>query len=81
MQSPAEGFFRSSDPVRMPNDPPLPNGESDEVNVGLSVLAVDIPVGTHTVAMIFSPVWNSTWDAVLPPLVSLDSWTLHSHRI
>ncbi|KAH8821971.1 hypothetical protein F5884DRAFT_746259 [Xylogone sp. PMI_703] len=78
IQSPTSSF-RTLQPIRLASDPPLPEGEKDLSNPGVRVLAIDIPAGTHTVAVMFSPVWNATWLPLTPAPVPLEKWNLTSH--
>lgn len=79
LQSPPDAVFRVLDAVRLPTDPGLPDGGTDDANTATRVLAVDMPPGTHTVAVMFSPLWTEDQVAKLPSIVPLDQWTLESH--
>jgi hypothetical protein len=80
--SPPKASFKTVKPIRNLHDPPLPEGEEDLPNTGISVLAVDIPSGNHTVAIIFSPVWDSSGEKSLKLSnpIPLEQWSLASHQ-
>ncbi|CRG86076.1 hypothetical protein PISL3812_03079 [Talaromyces islandicus] len=59
IQSPEGLTFRTVKAARGESSPNLPGGETDPENSGVQVLAVDIPAGTHTIAVIFSPAWDA----------------------
>jgi hypothetical protein len=71
--------FRTVEATRGEYSPDLPEGETDPENSGVRVLAIDIPAGTHTIAVIFSPVWDDSREPAVPPPVDLKDWTLISH--
>jgi hypothetical protein len=79
LQSPTSAAFTTLSPDRLSADPPLPSGQTDLPNPGVTVLAIDVPAGTQTVAVLFSPLWNSSCTVLAPSLVALDSWSLTSH--
>lgn len=78
--SPANGGFQTLDTSRSPADPPEPTDYPDLPNPGVSVLAFDVPAGTQTVSILFSPQWNSSFTASNPPEVALAQWSLTSHN-
>jgi hypothetical protein len=80
LQSPETAIFRTLQPYRLPGDPPLPENETDMPNLGVSVLTIDIPPGSETIAVVFSPMWGHTWKTMVPPLVALERWSLTSHN-
>ena len=80
IQSPAGGQFNTLQPVRLTSDPPTPTGWPDLDNPGVSVLAINLAAGTQTVAIVFSPNWNSSFTASTPPQVALSGWSLTSHN-
>jgi len=80
MVSPPSGArFTRLDPVRPAGmeEPEIP----DQDNPGVSVLAIDLAAGTHTLQVLFNPQWEgvSQGDFVTPPTVALDAWSLRSH--
>jgi len=81
--SPTSGAtFGKADAVRYSDDPPIPDGQVDQPNPGVSVLTIDLPAGTYSLQVVFSPQWSgmSSNDFVNPPSVALSSWTLDSHN-
>ena len=81
--SPTSGAtFGKANPVRYSDDPALPQGQVDQPNPGVTVLTIDLPAGTYSLQVAFSPQWDdmSSNDYVTPPSVSLSSWTLDSHN-
>ncbi|POW13940.1 hypothetical protein PSTT_03378 [Puccinia striiformis] len=51
--------FTVSDPVRLPTSPPVPSGSPDLPNPGVKVLTINIPAGSNTVSVLFSPQWGN----------------------
>ncbi|EKM61305.1 uncharacterized protein PHACADRAFT_247830 [Phanerochaete carnosa HHB-10118-sp] len=81
--SPSSGAtFATMDPVRFPDDPPLPAGAVDSPNPGVTVLTISLSPGTYSLQVLFNPMWEgmSASDFVTPPSVPLDQWTLTSHN-
>ncbi|KAF5337183.1 hypothetical protein D9611_003072 [Ephemerocybe angulata] len=80
MVSPPDGAeFVKLDPVRPAGMPePL---EPDQPNPGVTVLAINLPAGSHTLQVLFNPQWPGMKesDYVVPKTVALDSWSLRSH--
>jgi hypothetical protein len=79
LQSLPAASFSIVEPVRLTTDPLLPEGGNDDPNVGVNVLAIDIPAGTQTVAVLFSPQWNIDQTFYPSAVVQLKDWTLSSH--
>ncbi|MBW0476167.1 hypothetical protein O181_015882 [Austropuccinia psidii MF-1] len=78
--SPAGSKFESVQPVRVPTLPPLPSGSPDLPNPGVTVLAANIPAGTQTVTVLFTPQWGGQFNAKMSPKnVPLNQWSLTSH--
>lgn len=79
LSPPAGARFTTLDPVRPAGmaEPLVP----DQANPGVTVLAVDLAAGTHTLQVLFNPQWEgmAAADFVTPPTVALDSWGLTSH--
>ena len=67
--------------VRFDDDPPLPSGQVDQPNPGVTVVMINLPAGTYSLQVLFNPQWDdmSSSDYVTPPSVAIDSWTLRSH--
>ncbi|KAI9613777.1 hypothetical protein H4Q26_009624 [Puccinia striiformis f. sp. tritici PST-130] len=79
--SPSGTKFTVSDPVRLPTSPPVPSGSPDLPNPGVKVLTINIPAGSNTVSVLFSPQWGNglkSKDDV--KVLALDSWSLTSHN-
>ena len=72
--------FQTLQPTRLSSDPSPP--AADSPNPGVSVLAINIPAGTTTLQVLFSPQWPglSTSDYKTPGSVALSSWSLTSHQ-
>jgi hypothetical protein len=79
LQSPENATFRTLKPRREFIRSPLVGNVNDMPNDGVSVLSVDAPLGSVTIAVIFSPVWGESGEFPLPPVVPLGEWTLASH--
>ena len=79
LQSPHSASFRAIEPTRLPNDDPPPEGEYDLPNPGINVLTIDLPNGTHNVAVLFSPQWSLGWTSKTVPVLPLREWGLKSH--
>ena len=81
--SPTSGIQIATGPTeRLPNDPPLPQGEVDSPNPGVTVVSISLPAGTYNLQVLFNPQWPDMQasDYVTPPSVSLDNWDLTSHN-
>ncbi|KIJ46453.1 hypothetical protein M422DRAFT_46181 [Sphaerobolus stellatus SS14] len=80
--SPANAVFSVQDAVRLPNDPALPSGASDQDNPGVTVLTIALDAGENSIQVLFNPQWPgmSASSFKTPPSVGLDSWTLTSHN-
>ena len=67
---------------RFSDDPPLPAGQSDQENPGVTVVTMDLPAGQYTLEVLFSPQWPgmSSSDFVSPSSVPLANWDLDSHN-
>lgn len=81
--SPGTGAtFATMDPVRFPNDPPLPDGAVDSPNPNVKVLTISLDPGTYSLQVLFNPQWSgmSASDFVTPPSVELGSWSTTSHN-
>ncbi|KAI0031486.1 chondroitin AC/alginate lyase [Vararia minispora EC-137] len=64
--------------VRLSTDPPLPTGESDQPNDGITVLTVAFSSGgTYTIALLFNPQWSgmSSSAYTTPSITALDQWS------
>ncbi|PCH33933.1 hypothetical protein WOLCODRAFT_135402 [Wolfiporia cocos MD-104 SS10] len=81
--SPTSGAtFTTMNATRLPTDPPLPAGQADLPNTGVTVLAIELEAGTHSLQVLFNPQWSdmSASDFVTPPSVAVKDWTLTSHN-
>ena len=79
---PPEGVTVTTGPaVRFDDDPPLPPGQTDMPNPGVTVVMINLPAGTYSLQVLFNPQWDgmSASDFQTPPSVPIDSWTLTSH--
>jgi hypothetical protein len=79
LQSLPAASFSIVKPIRLITDPLLPEGGEHNPNVGVNVLAIDIPAGTQTVAVMFLPQWNISQTFYTSAVVQLKNWTLSSH--
>jgi hypothetical protein len=79
LQSLPAASFSIVKPIQLITDPLLPEGGEDNPNVGVNVLAIDIPAGTQTVAVMFLPQWNINQTFYPSAIVQLKNWTLPSH--
>ena len=78
-----DGFSLTTGPAqRFDNDPPLPAGQVDQPNPGVTVVMISLPAGSYSLQVLFNPQWDgmSTSDFVTPPSVPLGSWSLTSHN-
>ena len=81
--SPSSGaVFTTMDPVRLATDPPLPSGQSDLVNTGVTVLVIALEPGTNSLQVLWTPQCTALRSVapVTPPSVPVSSWTLTSHN-
>jgi hypothetical protein len=82
LNAPSGAAFSTSPAVRFSSDPPLPPGQTDQPNPGVTVLTVDLPAGSYSLQVLFNPQWSgmSQSSFVTPPSVAIDSWSLTSHN-
>jgi hypothetical protein len=82
LNAPSGVTFSTAAPVRYSSDPPLPSGATDQANLGVTVLVIDIPAGTNSIQVLFNPQWPdmSSNEFVTPPSVPIDNWSLTSHN-
>lgn len=68
--------------TRLANDPPLPAGQTDQANDGVTVVMINVSAGTKSLQVLFNPQWPgmSSSDFKTPPAVAIDSWSLESHN-
>ncbi|KAI0963980.1 hypothetical protein AcW1_000911 [Taiwanofungus camphoratus] len=81
--SPGSGYTLSTgQAVRFSTDPPLPAGQSDLPNPGVTVIMISLDAGTYSLQVLFNPQWDgmSSNDFVTPPSVPINSWSLTSHN-
>ncbi|TBU63749.1 chondroitin AC/alginate lyase [Dichomitus squalens] len=81
--NPPDGVTITTGPAqRFDNDPPLPQGQVDQPNPGVTVVMINLPAGTYSLQVLFNPQWPgaSSSDFVTPPSVPIDQWTLTSHN-
>ena len=82
LNAPEGTTMTQGDAVRFDDDPPLPDGNVDQPNPGVTVVMINLPAGEYSLQVLFNPQWDGM-DAsqfVTPPSVPIDSWTLDSHR-
>ena len=82
LNPPAGAAFETFDAVRYSDDPALPDGETDQANPGVTVLAITLPAGSYNLQVLFNPQWPGM-DATAfktPPFVATDGWSLTSHQ-
>ncbi|KZO90230.1 hypothetical protein CALVIDRAFT_490810 [Calocera viscosa TUFC12733] len=75
--------FQTLEAARYPSDPPLPPGQVDQPNPGVSVLSVTFADGgSYSIQVLFNPQWDdmSASDFVTPPNVPVSQWTVTSHN-
>jgi hypothetical protein len=79
---PSGASFGTAQAVRLSTDPALPPNMVDQPNPTVTVLTIDLPAGTYSLQVLFTPQWDglSSSDYVTPPSVALDSWSLTSHN-
>lgn len=81
LSGPTGAKFQDLPPTRTANAPPLDPGSTDQDNTPVRVLAIDIPAGTTTLQVLWTPQWSDqNFKAVQPPSVALASWALDSHN-
>lgn len=81
--NPPDGVtITTGDAVRFSDDPPLPDGQVDQPNPGVTVVMISLPAGQYSLQVLFNPQWSgmSASDFVTPPSVAIDSWSLTSHN-
>jgi len=68
--------FSTTVAARQAGDSALPEGGSDDPNLGVTVLTIVIPPGSHTVTVAVVPQWilSDSDGLVPPPIVALDEW-------
>ncbi|KAH9857983.1 chondroitin AC/alginate lyase [Lenzites betulinus] len=81
--NPPDGVtITTGDAVRFSDDPPLPDGQVDQPNPGVTVVMINLPAGQYSLQVLFNPQWSgmSASDFVTPPSVAIDNWSLTSHN-
>jgi len=74
--------FTMTEAVRLDSDPPLPAGQVDQPNPGVTVVVINLPAGNTSLQVLFSPQWSdlSASDYQTPPNVPIGQWSLTSHN-
>jgi hypothetical protein len=81
LNAPSGATFSTTAAVRYASDPPTPAGSPDQPNPGVTVVVINLPAGTQTLQVLFTPWWNGSQPSLpTPPNVALASWTLQSHN-
>ena len=81
LAGPSGAKFQDLPSARTANAPQLNPGSTDQDNSPAHVLAIDIPVGTTTLQVLWTPQWSDqNFKAVTPPSVALADWGLDSHK-
>ncbi|KAI0375202.1 hypothetical protein BV20DRAFT_960295 [Pilatotrama ljubarskyi] len=82
LNPPDGASITTGEAVRFEDDPPLPSGQSDQPNPGVTVVMISLPAGKYSLQVLFNPQWDgmSASDFVTPPSVPVDSWSLTSHN-
>lgn len=82
LNAPSGAVLGKTDAVRLSTDPPLIDNQVDQPNPGVTVVTIDLPAGSQTLQVLFSPQWPgmSSSDFVTPPSVALADWSLTSHN-
>ncbi|PFH54816.1 hypothetical protein AMATHDRAFT_72577 [Amanita thiersii Skay4041] len=80
LDPPSGAAFSTTKAVRFDSDPTPP--APDQENPTVTVLFIELPAGTYSLQVLFSPQWGgmAESDFVTPSFVSLDKWTLTSHN-
>lgn len=81
LNPPSGAQFSVMDAVRLSTDPPLPSGQSDQPNLGVTVLTISLPAGSYTLEVLIDPQWSgaSSSSSAQPSNVPLSQWSLTSH--
>jgi hypothetical protein len=79
LNAPAGAVFSTTTATRYASDPPTPAGSPDQPNPGVTVVVIDLPAGTYSLQVLFTPQWPGVGSFQQPPSVPLDSWSLTSH--
>ncbi|KAI0715402.1 chondroitin AC/alginate lyase [Earliella scabrosa] len=80
--NPPDGVTLTTGPAqRFEDDPPLPEGASDQENPGVTVVMINLPAGSHSLQVLFNPQWDGmpSSDFKTPQAVAIDDWSLTSH--
>lgn len=82
LNAPSGASFTTMDAVRLSSDPPLPPGQVDQPNPGVTVVVINLPAGQYSLQVLFNPQWPgmSASDFQNPPNVPLTNWSLTSHN-
>src|SRR6266404_6588817 len=57
LNAPSGAQISKGDAVRLNGDPSLPTGQTDQPNLGVSVLSISFPAGQYSLQVLFSPQW------------------------
>jgi len=81
LSGPSGAKFQDLPSSRTANAPQLIAGTTDQDNSPSRVLAIDIPAGTTSLQVLWTPQWSDqSFKAVTPPSVALANWALDSHK-
>jgi hypothetical protein len=81
LNAPSGAQITTGPAVRLSTDPPLPDGQTDQPNPGVTVVSIELSAGTYNLQVLFNPQWDgmSASDFVTPKFVAVNDWTLTSH--
>ena len=79
---PTDAKFTTQAASRLSGDPQLPPNQTDQENVGVTVLTIALNQGTYSLQVLFNPQWDGMAASSFktPTSVPLDNWSLTSHN-
>lgn len=81
LSAPSGAKISTMEAKRLPNDPALPSGASDQDNPGVTVVTIELASGQYNLQVLFNPQWDgmSDSDFKTPSFIAIDSWSTTSH--
>lgn len=82
LNAPTGAKFTTGPAVRSNNPPALMNGQTDQENVGVTVMSIKLPAGSYNLQVLFNPQWSGMAASafVTPKAVPVSQWGLTSHN-
>jgi hypothetical protein len=80
LNAPSSAKFTTGPAKRSDKSPPLPAGQTDQDNPGVTVLSIKLAAGTYSLQVLFNPQWQGFNSFITPDAVPIDKWSVTSHK-